>query len=124
MDERDMADLEIDGWVRDEYDKIDKHFAGLTNEQLEKNLIRAGVQICTAPELNFIDEVGEMTKKVEITQRELDGLLAKVEELAGRLGPIREVYEQHKYLNGYAFDQYDAAKFLWLAIRKAVEGTE
>jgi hypothetical protein len=35
-------------------------------------------------------------KKVSIYQYEFDGLLSKIEELSGRLEPIREVYENYK----------------------------
>ena len=35
--------------------KIEEHFAHLTNEQLEENLKRAGIEVYTDMELNFLD---------------------------------------------------------------------
>ena len=57
---------------------------------------------------------------VEISRRELDGLLAKVEELSSRLEPIWDVHE--KYKNKKILVDSNFGIDLLQAIRKAVEG--
>ena len=58
-------------------------------------------------------------KEVSISRYELDGLLSKIEELSGRLDPIRGVYEKYKHR------KYEL-KFseLWKAIEAAMEGVD
>jgi hypothetical protein len=40
--------------------KIEDHFASISNEQLQENLIKAGMKIYTDMELNFLDLTGEI----------------------------------------------------------------